>query len=71
MRPILKSRPVRLPEAKKAIAEAALPMEKVYTPDSKTIEAVGSYLQVPAQKCIKTLFFQADDELICVLARGD
>lgn len=51
--------------------EAELPMEKVYTPDSKTIEAVGNFLNVPADKCIKTLFFQADDELICVLARGD
>ncbi len=52
-------------------AESALAMEKVYTPDSKTIEAVGAFLQVPAEKCIKTLFFQADDEIICVLARGD
>lgn len=52
-------------------AESALAMEKVYTPDSKTIEAVGAFLQVSAEKCIKTLFFQADDEIICVLARGD
>lgn len=52
-------------------AESNLAMEKVYTPDSKTIEAVGAFLQVPAEKCIKTLFFQADDEIICVLARGD
>ena len=32
--------------------EAQLPLEKVYTPDSKTIEAVGNYLQVPAEKLI-------------------
>lgn len=51
--------------------EAELPMEKLYTPDSKTIEAVGNFLNVPADKCIKTLFFQADNELICVLVRGD
>lgn len=62
--------PCPAPEVQSSV-ETALPMEKVYTPDSKTIEAVGNYLQVPAQKCIKTLFFQADDELICVLARGD
>ena len=62
--------PCPVPEAKKE-KEAQLPLEKVYTPDSKTIEAVGNYLQVPAEKCIKTLFFQADDELICVLVRGD
>ena len=57
--------PCPVPEAPKE-KEAQLPLEKVYTPDSKTIEAVGNYLQVPAEKCIKTLFFQADDELICV-----
>ena len=62
--------PCPVPEAPKE-KEAQLPLEKVYTPDSKTIEAVGNYLQVPAEKCIKTLFFQADDELICVLVRGD
>lgn len=62
--------PCPAPEAKTG-DEAELSMEKVFTPDSKTIEAVGAFLNVPAQKCIKTLFFQADDELICVLVRGD
>ena len=51
--------------------EAELAMEKVYTPDAKTIEAVSAFLNVPATKTIKTLFFQADEELICVLVRGD
>ena len=46
-------------------------MEKVSTPDSKTIEAVSAFLKVPAEKTIKTLFFQADDEIICALVRGD
>ncbi len=59
------------PPPEEGTAEAPLELEKVYTPDSKTIEAVGNYLRVPAEKCIKTLFFRADDELICVLARGD
>ena len=46
-------------------------MEKVATPNSKTIDAVGEFLHVPAEKCIKTLFVQADNELICVLLRGN
>lgn len=52
-------------------SEELLPLEKVATPNSKTIDAVGEFLQVPAEKCIKTLFVQADDELICVLLRGN
>lgn len=54
-----------------AAKEELLPMEKVATPNSKTIDAVGEFLHVPAEKCIKTLFVQADNELICVLLRGN
>ncbi|MGI6227931.1 MAG: proline--tRNA ligase, partial [Peptococcales bacterium] len=46
-------------------------MEKVYTPDSKTIDAISSFLNVSPQKCIKTLYYQADDQVIAVLIRGD
>ncbi len=56
---------------KEEVSEEIKEMEKVYTPDSKTIDAVGAYLKVPVEKCIKTLFVQADDELICVLLRGN
>lgn len=51
--------------------EAPAAMEKVSTPNSKTIEDVAAFLKVDTTKCIKTLFFQADEELICVLMRGD
>lgn len=54
-----------------AAKEELLPMEKVATPNSKTIDAVGEFLHVPVEKCIKTLFVQADNELICVLLRGN
>ena len=54
-----------------AAKEELLPMEKVATPNSKTIDAVGEFLHVSAEKCIKTLFVQADNELICVLLRGN
>lgn len=58
-------------EPASAAKEELLPMEKVATPNSKTIDAVGEFLHVPAEKCIKTLFVQADNELICVLLRGN
>lgn len=52
-------------------SEAEKPLEKVETPDSKTIQAVGEYLNVPDTQCIKTLAFKVDEELVVVLARGD
>ncbi|AWE06710.1 proline--tRNA ligase [Lysinibacillus sp. 2017] len=46
-------------------------VEKVATPDQKTIEEVSAFLNVEASNIIKTLVFDIDDELIVVLARGD
>lgn len=46
-------------------------MEKVATPAQTTIEEVSAYLNVSAQKLIKTLFYQADQEVIVALVRGD
>jgi len=37
--------------------EAELPLEEVSTPDSKTIEAVANYLNIPQKKTIKALLF--------------
>lgn len=51
--------------------EAILEMEKVNTPDQKTIEQVSNFLNVSPQQCIKTLVFKADEEFVIVLARGD
>ena len=53
-------------------AEASLKeMEKVATPDQKTIEEVATFLNVEAVDCIKTLIFQVDENLVAVLCRGD
>ena len=46
-------------------------LEKVATPDVKTIEEVSNFLNISADNCIKSLVFKIDDELIVVLARGD
>ncbi|MFF5993351.1 proline--tRNA ligase [Lysinibacillus sp. KU-BSD001] len=51
--------------------EAMVELEKVATPDAKTIEEVSNFLNVPASNCIKSLVFKIDDELVVVLARGD
>lgn len=51
--------------------EDMLPIEKKATPNQKTIEEVAEFLKVPTKKLIKTLFYQADEEIIAVLVRGD
>ncbi|MGB5947287.1 proline--tRNA ligase [Paenisporosarcina sp.] len=51
--------------------EEMMDVEKIATPDQKTIEQVGSYLNKDAKQCIKTLVFNVDEELVIVLARGD
>lgn len=51
--------------------EELLEMEKVNTPDQKTIDQVSTFLNVSTQQCIKTLVFKADEEFVIVLARGD
>ncbi|MEG0259350.1 MAG: proline--tRNA ligase [Lysinibacillus sp.] len=51
--------------------EALKEVEKVATPDQKTIEEVSTFLNVDASSVIKSLVFDVDGELVVVLARGD
>ncbi|MGK7378405.1 proline--tRNA ligase [Planococcus sp. 1R117A] len=51
--------------------EALKDMEKVSTPDQKTIAEVAEFLDTTPEQCIKTLVFKADDDLVIVLSRGD
>ncbi|KKB38942.1 proline--tRNA ligase [Bacillus thermotolerans] len=51
--------------------EAELNIEKVETPNAKTISSVAELLDVPAEKCLKTLLFKVDEEHVIVLVRGD
>jgi len=46
-------------------------VEKVNTPNQKTISQIADFLKVDAERCIKTLVFKVDDEFVLVLARGD
>ena len=46
-------------------------IEKVSTPNVKTIEEVTAFLKEPAEKFIKTLIYKADGKLVAALVRGD
>jgi prolyl-tRNA synthetase len=46
-------------------------MEKVHTPQKRTIEEVAKYLDVPVSKLAKSLVFLVDGEPVLVLVRGD
>ncbi|KPB04397.1 proline--tRNA ligase [Bacillus sp. CHD6a] len=52
-------------------SEAAREIEKVNTPDQKTIEEVASYLQMEKSDLIKSIVFKVDEKFVLVLARGD
>ena len=53
--------------------EEKLPLEKVWTPDCPTIEALASFLGVPKEKTAKALMYTrvADNKFIFVVVRGD
>ncbi|KOP79018.1 prolyl-tRNA synthetase [Lysinibacillus sp. FJAT-14745] len=51
--------------------EALKDVEKVATPDQKTIEEVSAFLNIEPSNVIKSLVFDVDGELVVVLARGD
>ena len=61
----------------KAVEEELLPMEKVHTPGTKTIEEVANFLGVEQSKTIKALLFQTFDEegnpaeYVAAFIRGD
>lgn len=51
--------------------EAVESLEKVDTPEKKTIEDVATFLNVPKEKLIKSMLFMVDEEPVLVLVRGD
>ncbi|HBI6315994.1 TPA: proline--tRNA ligase [Listeria monocytogenes] len=46
-------------------------LEKVATPDQKSITDIVGFLEVPIEKTMKSMLYQVDDEVIMVLVRGD
>ncbi len=59
-------------ELDKLPPEEEKPLEKVYTPDVKSVEEVSKFLNVKPNKIVKTLIYILDDGTpIAVLVRGD
>lgn len=53
-------------------ANAEMSMEKVATPGQHSIANLADFLNVPAEKCLKTLIVNgANDDLIALVLRGD
>ncbi|EIA20712.1 proline--tRNA ligase [Listeria fleischmannii] len=61
--------PVLYMEKKTLEKEAEL--EKVATPDKRTIQDIVEFLEIPIEKTLKSMLFNVDDEIIMVLVRGD
>lgn len=51
--------------------EMPLPKELVFTPDSKTIDQISSFLGEDKEKFVKTLIYEANGKCYAVLLRGD
>ncbi len=45
--------------------------ERIDTPGATTIQAISEMLDMPAQKMLKTLLYQADERFVAALVRGD
>ncbi|WP_028585150.1 proline--tRNA ligase [Desulfogranum mediterraneum] len=56
-------------ESQSGIALAEL--QQVETPGMKKVNRVAEFLRVEAKEIIKTLLFEADDQVVAVLVRGD
>ncbi len=51
--------------------EEEKPMEKVHTPDVKTIEELAEFLSVEPKKIMKAVLYMVEGEPVLVLIRGD
>ncbi len=51
--------------------EKEKPLNKVSTPNLKTVAEITNFLNVSAKKLVKTLLYKADDQIIAALIRGD
>lgn len=53
------------------LSATLLDMEKIYTPDSRTIEELTQFLNTDAKSFAKTLLYNADGKIVAVMVRGD
>ena len=55
----------------KSEEESLMDVNKVETPDARTIEELVEFFKAPAKKFMKTLLFNADGKIVAVMVRGD
>ncbi|MEL7596931.1 MAG: proline--tRNA ligase [Clostridiaceae bacterium] len=55
----------------KAEVEDAKGLEKVETPNAKTIDELIKFFNITPKKFAKTLIYKADDKVVAVMVRGD
>lgn len=48
-----------------------LPLQEIYGEHITGMDALVAFLKVPAEKCVKTMLYQADDQVVAVAVRGD
>ncbi len=51
--------------------EPPLPLEEIATPGIETIDQVANFVGVPKSQTLKAVFYQADNEIVFVIIRGD
>ena len=52
-------------------SDAEKEIEKIYTPNSRTIEELVEFLETDAKSFAKTLLYNADGKIVAVMVRGD
>ncbi len=57
--------------AREELPEEPLPLEKVATPESESIEEVSKFLGIEPKKTMKAVFYDCAGKLVAVLVRGD
>ena len=57
--------------AREELREEPLPLEKVATPGSESIEEVSKFLGIEPKKTMKAVFYDCAGKLVAVLVRGD
>jgi len=59
------------PESMVEAAGADIETSLIHTPGMKTISDVAEFLHISEKETLKSVLYKADEELVCVLLRGD
>jgi len=60
-----------IPYFHKSLLQSSNKMEKVYTPNIKSIDDLSRFFNLPKSNFIKTVFFDVDGKKILTISRGD